>query len=177
MRIGQYIAEPSTGNGEIDGDRIQGVAGHLVRNGIRRVLHERHATTALDGFKARSTIAQKAAQDDTDHAGTVGDRRRPEQGIDGRPRQVFAWTTAKPDSSLGQDEVMVGDGKIDVAGFDCHPVDGLMDRQMACRGCDRRENADTAGWNVQDNENSAGRSWGRAPRIVLSGAVAPEDPR
>ena len=65
------------------GDLLNGAARHPGIQGLIRVLNEGDAAAHFYRFQSRRAVAERPGQNHADDAGTVGERRASESGING----------------------------------------------------------------------------------------------
>lgn len=67
---------------------------HLALPRLNRILYDGHAAAAFEIRQSGGAVVQHARQNDTDGPRAVTNAGRPEQGIDGWPREIFPGAPA-----------------------------------------------------------------------------------
>ena len=146
-RFGGLLGEDSTqqrrnlasGNAEVHGPVPQCVPwASTGANASFGILHDRDAAQSSDRVQARGAIVQVASEDHADRGRTVDLRRRTEQRIDGRPREILARSAAEPELARLDDEVPIDWRDVDAAVFQPLTILGIASRQRTGAAQDAR---------------------------------------
>jgi len=166
-KSGQQLADGGRGRDVIDVHVIEGVLRHRRKRGVRRILHDSHATGALDLTKSHGAVVEQPAQYDARHIRSVGERGAAEQGIDRRAVPVFTRPAYHPHQALLERQVKTRRCHVDVPATDAVAVDGVRSRQRTRTAEDVRQHTEGPLRHVKDDENGCGEPGGKARDQLL----------
>ena len=102
---------------------------------ITRILHYCEAAGLFDSNEPLCPVATAPRQYDSDDARAIYARRRPEEGIRGRPRVILLRTLVQSNETDRADcHVMVGRCHVNAAAFNARAISSVLGRKWAGSG-------------------------------------------